>query len=46
MAKQKAQSKSSWKGSGDMSVTGDFKILEEKFGAIYLWVTKKLGGLD
>ncbi len=31
MKAQKAQSKANWKGTGDASTTGDFKILKEKF---------------
>jgi alanyl-tRNA synthetase len=33
MAEQKAKSRASWKGSGDALVSGDFKALEERFGA-------------
>ena len=29
-AKQKAQSKAGWKGTGDAATTGDFKALKEK----------------
>ena len=32
MAEQKAKSRAAWKGSGDASVSGDFKALEEKYG--------------
>jgi len=32
MKAQKAQSKASWKGTGDAATTGDFKILKEQFG--------------
>lgn len=32
MNEQKKRAKSSWKGSGDKAVNGDFKILLEKFG--------------
>ncbi len=32
MEAQKAQSKASWKGSGDAAATGDFKALKERFG--------------
>lgn len=32
MAKQKAQSKAAWKGSGDDATKGDFKALLEEFG--------------
>ena len=32
MAKQKAQSKAAWKGTGDAAATGDFKSLKEKHG--------------
>jgi alanyl-tRNA synthetase len=32
MEAQKAQSKANWKGTGDASTTGDFKVLKEKFG--------------
>ncbi|WP_456433943.1 alanine--tRNA ligase [Nitratifractor sp.] len=32
MAEQKAKSRAAWKGSGDASVSGDFKTLEEKYG--------------
>jgi len=33
MAQQKAKSKAAWKGSGDALLSGDFKELEERFGA-------------
>ena len=32
MDAQKAQSKASWKGTGDASTSGDFKLLKEQFG--------------
>jgi alanyl-tRNA synthetase len=32
MEAQKAQSKASWKGTGDAAATGDFKALKEQFG--------------
>jgi len=32
MAKQKAQSKAAWKGTGDAAATGDFKVLKEAHG--------------
>ena len=32
MDAQKAQSKASWKGTGDAATTGDFKALKEQFG--------------
>lgn len=32
MEAQKAQSKASWKGTGEAAATGDFKALKEKFG--------------
>ena len=32
MQEQKNRAKANWKGSGDKTVTGDFKILLEKFG--------------
>ncbi|MDM5272230.1 alanine--tRNA ligase [Sulfurovum sp. zt1-1] len=32
MEAQKAQSKASWKGTGEAAATGDFKELKEKFG--------------
>ena len=32
MEAQKAQSKASWKGTGDVAATGDFKALKEQFG--------------
>jgi alanyl-tRNA synthetase len=32
MEAQKAQSKASWKGTGDAAATGDFKALKEHFG--------------
>ena len=32
MAAQKAQSKASWKGTGDAATSGDFKALKEQFG--------------
>ncbi len=32
MEAQKAQSKASWKGTGDAATTGDFKQLKEQFG--------------
>ncbi len=32
MEAQKAQSKASWKGTGDAAATGDFKALKERFG--------------
>lgn len=32
MAKQKAQSKAAWKGTGDAAATGDFKALKEAHG--------------
>ncbi len=32
MAEQKAQSKASWKGTGDAATSGDFKALKERFG--------------
>ncbi len=32
MQAQKAQSKASWKGTGDAATTGDFKVLKEQFG--------------
>jgi len=32
MEAQKAQSKASWKGTGDAATTGDFKALKEQFG--------------
>ncbi|MEA1879751.1 MAG: alanine--tRNA ligase [Campylobacterota bacterium] len=32
MAKQKAQSKAAWKGTGDAAATGDFKVLKEVHG--------------
>ena len=32
MAAQKAQSKASWKGTGDAAASGDFKALKEQFG--------------
>ncbi|CAA6810659.1 MAG: Alanyl-tRNA synthetase (EC [uncultured Sulfurovum sp.] len=32
MAKQKAQSKAAWKGTGDAAATGDFKTLKELHG--------------
>jgi alanyl-tRNA synthetase len=32
MAKQKAQSKAAWKGTGDAAATGDFKVLKEEHG--------------
>ena len=32
MAKQKAQSKAAWKGTGDAAATGDFKSLKEAHG--------------
>jgi alanyl-tRNA synthetase len=33
MAAQKAQSKASWKGTGDAATSGDFKALKEQFGS-------------
>jgi alanyl-tRNA synthetase len=33
MQEQKAKSRASWKGSGDALISGDFKVLEEEFGA-------------
>lgn len=33
MNAQKAQSKAGWKGTGDVSTTGDFKTLKEQFGS-------------
>jgi len=33
MAEQKAKSRASWRGSGNSLVSGDFKTLEERFGA-------------
>jgi len=33
MEAQKAQSKAAWKGTGDATTTGDFKSLQERFGA-------------
>jgi alanyl-tRNA synthetase len=32
MSEQRQRSKASWKGSGDKAVSGDFKVLLEKFG--------------
>ena len=32
MSEQKARAKAAWKGSGDKSAKGDFKVLLEKFG--------------
>ncbi len=32
MEAQKAQSKASWKGTGDAATTGDFKAIKERFG--------------
>ena len=32
MEAQKAQSKANWKGTGDATTTGDFKIIKETFG--------------
>ncbi len=32
MQVQKAQSKANWKGTGDASTSGDFKLIKEKFG--------------
>ena len=32
MEAQKAQSKANWRGTGDISTTGDFKTLKEEFG--------------
>jgi len=33
MAQQRAKSRASWKGSGDSSISGDFKAIEERVGA-------------
>jgi alanyl-tRNA synthetase len=32
MSEQKAKSKAGWKGTGDASTTGDFKVLKERYG--------------